>query len=241
MRKKITVLLIIVLMLALMSCTIINENEAGIVVANKNLPSVLELICTFQASESYATGFIIDENGYVLTNAHVVTSSVDNFIYDALSIKGKFYNSNAEYHLDIIKYDSVKDLALLKFKRNDLTLNAVEVGNSENLEHGATVFALGNAEGNGISMTKGIVSIPKIIFNDKETNEANEYIQTNAAVNSGCSGGPILNIKGQVIGMVSFKIKKTDVEGIGFAIPSRVFMNFLSNNSNNPARTIVEE
>lgn len=235
MKKKIilTLLTFVILVLTLSSCAIINESEAGIEVANKNLPSVLELTCTFQASMSYATGFVIDDSGYVLTNAHVITDSIDNFVYDALEIKGKFYNSTQEYELTIVKYDINKDLALLKFKRNDLTLRAVDVGNSENLSYGATIFALGNAEGSRISMTKGIISVPKITFKDNNTNDLNEYIQIDAAVNNGSSGGPILDIKGNVIGIITFKIKRpgTFVDGIGFAIPSKVFINFMQTNS----------
>lgn len=229
MRKKfVFVLLIILLCSSLLSCSFLNEYEAGIDVANKNLPSVLELTCSFQASVSHATGFIIDDRGFVLTNAHVVTDSVDRFVYDAVEIKGNFYNSSKEYLLNIIDYDIEKDLALLKFQRNDLTLKAVSTGNSDNLSYGATIFTLGNAEGNRISMTKGIISVPKISFKDEDTHQVNEFIQIDAAINNGSSGGPVMDIKGNVIGIISFKIKKpgTFVEGIGFAIPSKVFLQF---------------
>jgi S1-C subfamily serine protease len=215
----------------------VNETESGIYVANKNLPCVLELTCSFQASTSYATGFIIDESGYVLTNAHVVTDSASNrFVYEALQIKGKFYNSKEEYTLNIIDYDIDLDLALLKFEKNDLALKAVSVAASKDLPFGATVFTLGNAEGYGISMTKGIISAPLKNFKDTETGVVSQVIQIDAAVNSGSSGGPLLNIDGDVIGIISFKIKKNNngsiIDGIGFAIPSEVFMLFIKNTLN---------
>ncbi|HHU43529.1 MAG: trypsin-like peptidase domain-containing protein [Bacillota bacterium] len=230
MKKSfgITIVLII-LALALGSCTIVNEYESGIEVANKALPCVLELSAHFQASKSYATGFIIDDRGYVLTNAHAVTDKAGNIIYEAVEIKGKFYNSSEEYLLDIIAFDDEKDIAVLKFRRNDLTLSALEVGDSKNLSYGATIFTLGNAEGYGISMSKGIISVPQKNFKDSQTGITNQVIQIDAAVNSGSSGGPLLNIEGKVIGMISFKVKNEDdvnVEGIGFAIPSEIFMNF---------------
>lgn len=232
MKKKIIIFLLVLVLIAsasLLSCTFLNDNEAGVNVANKNLPSVLELTCTFQASISYATGFIVTESGYVLTNAHVVTDSVDRFVYEAIEIKGKFYNSAQEYILKIIDYDTEKDMALLKFQRNDLTLRAVTTTNSEGLNYGATIYTLGNAEGQRLSMTKGIISVPKINVKDKETSILNEYIQIDAAVNNGSSGGPVMDINGDVIGMITFKIKKpgTFVEGIGFAIPSKVFLNYI--------------
>lgn len=230
MKKLVQIAFVIMLSLSLFSCTIINENEAGVDVAKLALPSVLELTCEFQASISSGTGFIIDDKGYVITNAHVVTESLDRFIYEALEIKGKFYNSTVTYLFDLIAYDVEKDLAILKFQRNDLVLKAVSIGNSEFLSFGATIFTLGNPEGNGICMTKGIISIPKVMFKDTKTGIVNEVIQIDAPVNSGSSGGPLLDIEGKVIGIISFKIKNTDknIEGIGFAIPSRLFMQYFS-------------
>lgn len=191
---------------------------------------MLELTCSFQASVSSATGFIVDERGYVITNAHVVTNTVDRFVYEASEISANFNRSEEKYLLDIIAYDIEKDLAVLKFQRNDLTLTAVTIGDSENLSYGATIFTLGNAEGYGIAMTKGIISVPIRKFKDSETNIISEVIQIDAAINNGSSGGPLINIEGQVIGIISFKIKKTDtrVEGIGFAIPSKNFMEFFN-------------
>lgn len=228
MKKTFIAILIVLLCVSFVSCTAINDDEAGVIVAKANLSSVIELTCSFQASSSASSGFIISDEGFVLTNAHSVTASADRFIYEATEIKGKFYNSNEEYTFDIIAYDVEKDLAILKFKRNDLVLKPVVVGNSRNLNYGATVFTLGNAEGNGISMTKGIISTPKVLFKDSVTGIANEAIQIDAAINKGSSGGPLLDRKGKVIGIISFKIKDLDksIEGIGFAIPSNTFMKY---------------
>lgn len=226
MKKTCTVLLLILLVSALFSCSVINEVEAAEKVASKVMPSIVELTCSFQASISYGTGFIVDDRGYVLTNAHVVTSTIERFVYEANKISARFNRSDEEYLLDIVAYDIEKDLAVLKFKRSDLTLPAVTIGNSEMLTYGTTIFAMGNAEGYGISMTKGIVSVPIRKFKDSETQIVSEVVQFDASVNNGSSGGPLLNIEGEVVGVISFKIKQkeTRVEGIGFAIPSKTFM-----------------
>ncbi|MFW5779967.1 MAG: S1C family serine protease [Bacillota bacterium] len=233
MKKSLTLILIIILIIAFGSCTVVNEYESGIDVASTALPCVLELTSRFQASTSYATGFIVEERGYVITNAHAVTDTAGSFIYEATSVEAKFYNSNEKYDLDIIAFDVERDIAVLKFRRNDITLSALEIGNSQNLSYGATVFTLGNAEGYGLSMTKGIISVPRRTFRDSQSGTSNEVIQVDAAVNSGSSGGPLLNIEGQVIGLISFKVKNNgaSVEGIGFAIPSDIFIEFFYDNT----------
>lgn len=234
MKKTLIIILIIISIFALISCNLIYDQEVGVTVANNCLPSVLEITSTFQASTSYATGFVIDERGYVITNAHVVTDKAGPFVYEAINIIGKFYNSNVEYELIIIDYDIDRDMALLKFVRNDLILKAVEIGNSNDLEYGQTVFTIGNAEGYGLSMTKGIISVPRRRFKDTDSDVINEVIQTDAPINSGSSGGPLIDTDSKVIGLISFKIKNngTEVEGIGFAIPEDVFMDYFATLTN---------
>lgn len=231
MKRLCAIIALILIATLLFSCTYINENEAGEKIAAQVMPSVLELTCTFQASVSSATGFIVDERGYVLTNAHVVTNTVDRFVYEANDITGSFNRSSEKYKLDIVAYDIEKDLAVLKFRRNDLTLKVVTIGNSQLLTYGTTIFTLGNAEGYGIAMTKGIISVPIRKFKDNETQIVSEVVQFDAAVNNGSSGGPLINLNGEVVGIISFKIKQTDtrVEGIGFAIPSSIFMDYFHN------------
>ena len=85
----------------------------------------------------------VDERGYVLTNAHVVTNTVDRFVYEANDITGSFNRSSEKYKLDIVAYDIEKDLAVLKFRRNDLTLKLSPIGNSQLLTYGTTIFTLG--------------------------------------------------------------------------------------------------
>lgn len=220
--------MLILLAACILSCSVINEDESGEKVASKVMPSVVELTCNFQASISYGTGFVVDDRGYVLTNAHVVTTSIDRFVYEANEISANFNRSEEKYLLDIVAYDIEKDLAVLKFKRSDLALTAVTIGNSEVLTYGTTIYALGNAEGYGIAMTKGIISVPMRKFKDSQTQIISEVIQFDAAVNNGSSGGPLINIDGEVVGIISFKIqqKDTKIEGIGFAIPSKIFINY---------------
>lgn len=166
------------------------------------------------------TGVVITEDGYIVTNAHV--------IYDteygaglAESIKIRM-NDNNTYDAEVVGYDIDCDLAVLKIDASGLT--PAEFGDSDSLMLGESVIAIGNPLGFDLmnTVTSGIVSglNRNITINDKAMN----LIQTDTAINSGNSGGPLINKKGQVIGINSSKMLSNygsaSIEGIGFAIPS---------------------
>lgn len=175
-----------------------------------------------QTSEATATGtgVIITEDGYIVTNAHV--------IYDTEYNSGKansvsvLLDNDTSYDAEIISFDTDCDLAVLKV--NAKNLKAAEFGNSDDLKLGESVVAIGNPLGFELmdTVTSGIVSglNRQITINDKSMN----LLQTDAAINSGNSGGPLINKYGQVIGINSSKMSasysQTSIEGIGFAIPS---------------------
>ncbi len=168
-------------------------------------------------NESRGSGIIIgqtDEELLIATNAHVVNGAdsitvgfVDSEVYDA-TVKGA---------------DSDIDLAVIGVKMSDLkddTLDAIKIavmGDSDQLQVGEQVVAIGNAMGYGQSVTTGIVSVLDIDVPDDGADT--HYIQTDAAINPGNSGGALLNMKGEVIGINSAKIMSTYVEGMGYAIP----------------------
>lgn len=174
-------------------------------------PSVVTITVYGDYSGAYATGIILSEDGYILTNQHVVAlqshaqvTTADNQVYDAL----------------LVGEDPNSDLALLKVEAQGLT--PAEFGTSDELLVGDECFAIGNPLGINYrgSFSNGIVSALNRNVN------MNDYtmtlIQTTAALNSGNSGGPLINIYGQVIGVNNMKImsSETTVEGLGFAIPS---------------------
>ncbi|MCR5600379.1 MAG: trypsin-like peptidase domain-containing protein [Ruminococcus sp.] len=166
------------------------------------------------------TGVIITADGYIVTNAHVIyDSEYGAGIASSISV---IVNEEDRYDAEVIGYDTDCDLAVLKISAEGLT--ATEFGNSDELNLGQDVIAIGNPLGFDLmnTVTSGIVSglNRQITINEKSMT----LIQTDAAINSGNSGGPLINKKGQVIGINSSKMSasysETSIEGIGFAIPS---------------------
>lgn len=160
-------------------------------------------------SRSVGSGFIVDKSGYILTNAHVVEDS------SRITVK---LVSGEEYVAKIIGTDTETDLAVLKIDAGK-TLPFVKLGNSDNALVGDWVIAIGSPFGLARTVTAGIVSQTK-----RETpygSAFQKFIQTDAAINRGNSGGPLVNMDGEVIGVNSQIATSTgDYNGIGFALPS---------------------
>ena len=166
------------------------------------------------------TGVIITADGYIVTNAHVIyDSEYGSGLASSISV---LLNDDSTYDAEVIGYDTDCDLAVLKINAENLV--AAEFGDSDALKLGQDVIAIGNPLGFELmdTVTSGIVSglNRQITINDKSMT----LLQTDAAINSGNSGGPLINKKGQVIGINSSKMSasysEASIEGIGFAIPS---------------------
>lgn len=158
------------------------------------------------------SGVILTEDGYILTNHHVVEDAIRGG-YDVTVI---LYDETS-YTAEIVGYDEDNDLALLKIDATGL--NAAQLGDSDDLTVGQIIYAVGNPLGElSYSMTSGIVSATDRTITT-ENDVAMTVFQIDAAVNEGNSGGPVYNSLGQVIGIVSAKYADTGVEGLGFAIP----------------------
>ena len=159
---------------------------------------------------SEGSGIIMSEDGYIITNAHVVEG--------ATSLK--VMTSDGEtYEAQLIGSDTVTDLAVVKIDATGLT--AAEFGSSEDLRVADKVMAIGNPGGHELSssVTIGYVSALNRAIANNATGYTMEYIQTDAAINPGNSGGALINEYGQVVGINSAKISATGYEGLGFAIP----------------------
>lgn len=162
-----------------------------------------------QYAETVAgSGILIDDNGYIATNNHVVENAQS--IYVELA-DGRTFPAN------IVGTDSLSDLAVIKIDATDLSY--AYWGDSSSLSLGEWVLAIGNALGEGITVTQGIVSRLNASVN-VEGNILYGLILTTAAINPGNSGGPLVNMSGEVIGITSVKIVASEVEGMGFAISS---------------------
>ncbi len=159
------------------------------------------------------TGFIISEDGYILTNYHVIelaaqnSKDVDVMLHDG-----------TRYTASIVGYEKYNDIAVLKIDASGL--NPVRFGNSDSISVGELVYAVGNPLGElDFSMSTGHVSALDRAITSDESGIAINMFQIDAAVNSGNSGGPVYNSAGEVIGIVTAKYADTGVEGLGFAIP----------------------
>ncbi len=165
------------------------------------------------------SGIIISEDGYILTNNHVVSSSSSSSYYqmsEAQKITVSLYDGDKTYEAKIVGTDSQTDLAIIKIDATGL--KAAELGDSDSVKVGEFAMAIGNPLGLDSSVTCGIVSAVNREVTDED---GNKYIaiQTDAAINSGNSGGALVNSEGKVIGINTLKLSGTGIEGIGFAIP----------------------
>lgn len=158
-----------------------------------------------------ASGFIVTQDGYVITNSHVVK--------DATEIKVKL-NDGREFDGKVIGLDSNTDIAVVKINAKNLPY--IKLGDSEKLEVGEWVIAIGNPFGLQASLTVGVVSAKG--RNNLDLANIEDFIQTDAAINRGNSGGPLLNLEGQLVGMSTAIVANMGMGsmGIGFAIPSNM-------------------
>ena len=161
-----------------------------------------------------ASGIIMSEDGYIITNWHVVTDEQTGKLYDRVDVTT--YDGTTYEDAKVIGADRSTDLAVIKIDATDLTV--AQFGDSSKLVIGDRVLALGNAGGLQWSATQGIVSgLARDVYED--TGYSIKCLQTDAAINPGNSGGPLINNKGQVIGINSAKIAASGYEGLGFSIP----------------------
>ena len=168
----------------------------------------------YQQAIRTGTGIIMSEDGYIITNAHVIENG--NQITVTL-------NDGTEYQAQVVGSDSKVDIAVIKVEATGLT--AGNFGDSDSLVHGEPAIVIGNPLGMDFAgtITDGIISSTSREV--KIDNYIMNLLQTNAAVNPGNSGGPLINCRGEIVGVVSAKISVDDVEGIGFAIPINTALN----------------
>ena len=207
-----------------------NASDTGVTVAQKVLPSVVGITIKYNVSSKYfnqtgeaeasGSGVIISSDGYILTNNHVIsTKSAQTSSYlitEATALNVYLYNDETPYEAKVIGTDEQSDLAVIKIDKKDLT--AATLGNSDELQVGEWCMAIGNPLGMISSVTTGIISALNREIKDTDGKTYN-LIQTDAAINSGNSGGALVNSKGEVIGINTLKASGEGIEGLGFAIP----------------------
>lgn len=185
----------------------------------------IEVLDSSGTAVSTGTGFVYDKDGYVLTNAHVIT--------DGSSIRGTLSNGN-KVTLKLLGFDSYSDIAVLKMDAKNV-LKVASIGTSKNIKIGNTVFTVGSPMGVNYAgtVTKGILSGKDRLIetSSSSTNTYESYIvkvlQTDAAISPGSSGGPLVDLNGDVIGITSLKLVDSSIEGMGFAIPIEDVMTYV--------------
>lgn len=170
---------------------------------------------TFERKQQgLGSGFIVDEEGYIITNYHVI-KDVDKIL---VALKDDMH----KYEAEVIGNDSKTDLALIKIKAKR-PLPAVKLGDSDAIEPGEWVMAIGNPMGLYATVTVGVISAKgRSGFN---ITQYEDFIQTDAAINPGNSGGPLINVNAEVVGINTFIMSPQVAENIGFAIPVNMAKN----------------
>src|SRR6201987_5737564 len=193
------------------------EEQNNILVYRRNIPSVVNITSkavTFDffyglvPQEGQGSGFVIDKEGHILTNYHVIA--------DARQVEVTLHNRK-KYKATVVGTDPPHDLAIIQIKAPDLV--PAILGDSRNLQVGQKVYAIGNPFGLAGTMTRGILGSLRPV---REPNGAmiDEAIQTDAAINPGNSGGPLMNWHGEVIGINTMILSNVGQSaGLGFAIP----------------------
>lgn len=226
-----------------------------VAITNKGVSEVMTFFGNYQMeSESSGSGIIIGKNDtelLIVTNYHVVADSKELtvvFSHDEEAVqRGETENMNVA----LVKgYNEDKDIAVIAVKLSDISQETMDkvkiatIGNSNDIKLGSGVVAIGNSLGYGQSVTHGIVSAVRREVTMEGINGGtmtNEYIQTDAAINAGNSGGALLNMRGELIGINSAKISSTGVEGMGYAIPISDVEELINSLMSEKTREIVSE
>lgn len=201
-------------------------------VFNKSINSIVEIKAeTENVGESFGTAVFVKDDGTMATNAHVVTYTKlgETKVFESICIRFAFED---DYRLvSLIKFDKEKDIAILKLNDINCKFKPISIGDSDNLNNGENVYAVGNLNNVGISITKGIVSNKKI--NVKYNDLVREVIQCDLTIADGNSGGALLNGSGELVGLTTFRLKDSlgnVIYGISYSVPINTVMEYIKNN-----------
>lgn len=171
---------------------------------------------------SYATGFFVDTKGTILTNKHVILNSKTNITYNTIQVR--LANEDEWINAEILKIAETDDLSKIKINKDTPNYFKLE----KNLSNGETIFTIGNPNGFGLSFITGVVSSSeRNVIHDEQSIK---IFQTSFVLNEGNSGGPVFNKFGNLVGIISFRLKdrKNEViHGASFALPYSTIKSFL--------------
>ena len=220
-----------------------NYSDTSVYAANKILPSIVGIKIEYNVTSMFSmfgngkststatatgSGIIISDDGYILTNNHVVSSNESESYYqvsEATKITVTLFDDETEYEAKIVGTDEQTDLAVIKIDKSGLT--KAEFADSDSIKVGEFAMAVGSPLGLQSSITCGVISALNRKVTDTD-NKTYTLIQTDAAINAGNSGGALVNSEGKVIGVNTLKLTGDNVEGMGFAIPINSTTNITS-------------
>lgn len=177
-------------------------------------------VVRIRTKKSMGTGIVLSSEGSILTNAHVVEDA-DRIVVE--TVHGTII------YATIVRLDTEADLALLETNSQDVRWIPIEMGPHDPLRVGSTIFVIGHPVGLGWTVTQGLVSAHRIAGSVAPI----DLIQTDAAISPGNSGGPMLNEKGQLVGVMRSKLFGPGMDSIAFAIPYPVVKRFIENEKSN--------
>ena len=192
--------------------------------------SVVEIKAeTEDIGASYGTGEIISKDGTLVTNAHVITYTklFNTTLFDTVYIR--FVDEKDYREVDVVRYDLDLDIAVLKLDDDDKEITPIKIGDDNKLSEGDVVYAIGNMSNYGLSLTKGIISIPHI--NVSYNDVTRSVIQCDLTISDGSSGGALIDSQGELIGITTFRLKDNSnnvIYGIAYCIPINVAMGYVA-------------
>lgn len=204
-------------------------SAGGIFNISKN--SVVEIMAeTEDMGISYGSGVIVNKDGTIVTNAHVIIYKKlgQSCPFETISIR--LIDEQDFREVDIVKYDLDLDIAVLKLTCNR-NLKAIKIGNDSNLDYGDKVYAIGNMSNYGISLTIGYIAIPHI--NITYNGITRNVIQCNLTISDGNSGGALIDENGKLVGITTFRLKDQSnniIYGISYCIPINTVMEYIKSN-----------
>jgi len=204
------------------------QQDALVALYQQTILGVVTIQVTLSQGSALGTGFVYDTQGHIVTNDHVVQGAQNNKVEVDFNSGNKVYGT-------VVGTDADSDLAIIKVDVPASQLHPLSIGDSDALKIGQTVIAIGNPFGENGTMTVGIVSglgrtvssLHAVPGSSGQTFTAGDFVQTDAAINAGNSGGPLLNLNGQVVGIVESDATNSFTptggpisSGIGFAVPA---------------------
>lgn len=200
-------------------------------VYKNSIKSVVEIKAeTTEVGESFGTAVFVDDAGTLITNAHVVTYKESGVLktFDNIAIR---FADEVDYHeVTLKKFNSNKDIAVLQLVNIDCNFKSISFVNSANLEVGEKVYAIGNLNNAGISLTEGVVSNLNVEVELEKVKR--QVIQCDITIAEGNSGGALLNENGEIVGLTTFRLKDASnnvIYGIAYCILANTILEYIKN------------